>query len=304
MYIEKDSKGRPELQGGAVFSPVFKISSRNTAAADERPPSPPSPSPQRRMTLINDGSNSAATTPSKTLLSSASKPPPHSASLKLNTSHNASLAGLSERSFNSSSSTSVKKVQASHKSPSKGLATQRIPSSATPSPLATRLIGSSGKTNQSAEPSTAVFALQPDSAKALSRNLGAILGSKRAAEDDLEGGTSSATSGAEGSRKRPRRPQANRPKQSDALTPRKLGTVPPLNLHEDTEESQYAMSMGTSMESLGGIAVNYSDPAEVEERRRLLMLINKSEGATDEPEVYGKRKVGPRKSARQRGLPV
>jgi hypothetical protein len=74
-----------------------------------------------------------------------------------------------------------------------------------------------------------------------------------------------------------------------------------VNLHEN-EESQNPMAESPS-EAVGGLAVNYSDPTEVEERRRLIMLINKSGGATAEPETKGKRviQLGPRKSARQRG---
>lgn len=78
--------------------------------------------------------------------------------------------------------------------------------------------------------------------------------------------------------------------------------MPPLNLDEEDKESQQIME--TPTEPLGGIAVNYSDPSEAEERRRLLMLINKSEATPDEPEATGRRKLAPRKSARQRGYQV
>ena len=74
-------------------------------------------------------------------------------------------------------------------------------------------------------------------------------------------------------------------------------------MHDNDEENQFAISLEPPSEPAGGIAVNYSDPAEVEERRRLLMLIKKSEGAAAEPMSSGKKaiKLGPRKSARQRG---
>jgi hypothetical protein len=92
----------------------------------------------------------------------------------------------------------------------------------------------------------------------------------------------------------------------EGFTPRKLGSVPPVNLHDNDEESRLVISLEPPSEPVGGIAVNYSDPSEVEERKRLLMLIKKSERAAAEPMSNGKKamKPGPRKSARQRGDPV
>jgi len=76
-----------------------------------------------------------------------------------------------------------------------------------------------------------------------------------------------------------------------------------MNLYENDEESQQSVAMESPTEPVGGIAVNYSDPSEAEERRRLLMLVNKSEAASTEPVTNGKKapRLGPRKSARQAG---
>jgi hypothetical protein len=213
MHIETDAVSRPALPEGVLFSPVFKVSSRNPVV-DGQPPSPTSPSPQRRNPPLN--AVNSAITPSKPSNSDVSRAARQSASKPfptLDTSNNRSNANPPEKLVNSPIAilaTSAKKLT---KSPFNPPVTQRIPSSATPSPLATRFIGSSSKVKEELafdSGSSGPFSLQSASAKALSRNIGAILGSKRAAEDDPDAATSSATSGAEGPRKRPRRPQPNR----------------------------------------------------------------------------------------------
>lgn len=214
MHLEKDPYNRSPAKDSTIFSPVFKISSRNPITANGRSPSPTSPSPQRRKILSNDTGNSTTITPSK-VVSPTSKTPLHSGSLQKQSIFND--GPKTDLPPDPLASSSTIKVQASFrapsKTPSKMLPTQRIPSSATPSPLTTKLMGRPpSDVNKISESSFEGFSLQSASVKALSRNLGALLGSKRAAEDDPDGGTSSATSGTEGPRKRPRRPQPNRTK--------------------------------------------------------------------------------------------
>lgn len=89
------------------------------------------------------------------------------------------------------------------RTPTKFQNTQRIPSSASPSPL--KVQSPLNVANDSV--SVAASVLTFPSAKALSKNIGAVLGSKRSAEDSDTGVAS--VSASEGPRKRPRRPQAN-----------------------------------------------------------------------------------------------
>lgn len=91
--------------------------------------------------------------------------------------------------------------------PSRPPVTQRVPSSASPSPL--RAEGPVTTVREPVRVSSAL-SLQLTSAKALSRNIGAVLGSKRSAEDDSDSGAGSNVAIAEGGpRKRPRRPQSS-----------------------------------------------------------------------------------------------
>jgi len=200
MQLEKNGKNLSPSKEGTIFSPVFKIASRNPIVVDERPPSPVSPSPQRNRTLPHAASNMV--TPSKSSNVNASKSPSSKSHPTPQTNDEPSVHPPQKGP--SPTTTAEKSAQG----PSNSSGTQRVPSSATPSPLATRFGGSA-----SAVKGSAVFGplhLQSASAQALSRNIGAILGSKRAAENDTDGGTSSATSGAGRPRKRPRRPQPSR----------------------------------------------------------------------------------------------
>jgi hypothetical protein len=92
-----------------------------------------------------------------------------------------------------------------------GSVIQRVPSSASPSPLAElkELNGISGGTsdeNPTRLPFRSAFA------KNLTKNIGAVIGAKRPAEDQGDLPFSASTNSSDGPRKRPRRPQAVRAK--------------------------------------------------------------------------------------------
>jgi DNA replication regulator DPB11 len=155
---------------GAV-SPVFKVATPTGSNGFARPPSPHSPSPQGKRVIqpragISETNGSAK--PAQRILTSSV-------------------------------------TKAGNQTPVRHAITQRVPSSASPSPLRMQGPVTIAAKEPVALPSTISFQLT--SAKALSKNIGAVLGSKRSADEDSEGGVgvTNATDG--GPRKRPRRPQ-------------------------------------------------------------------------------------------------
>jgi DNA replication regulator DPB11 len=208
--------------------------------------------------------------------------------------------------------------QVQTRTPIRKLPTQRIASSASPSPLKLHPTMSPNPIEQkirkqasnaspastggiaaatttttktpAAIPSTvtaSMLAFESASAKALSRNIGAILGSKRPIEDDQDADNNSVSSANEGPRKRPRRPQA----KGKGLTPRKLGLMTSIpsfgneNQNQNREDSstregsnapQLLLEPNTAPK---GIGVLYDDPIAREEHRRLLHLLNGGEAS-------------------------
>ncbi|PVG04108.1 hypothetical protein CPB86DRAFT_778348 [Serendipita vermifera] len=173
--------------------------------------------------------------------------------------------------------------------------TQRVVSSATPSPLA-EIKDIPGETS---DENSARLPFQLAFAKTLTKNIGAVIGAKRPAEDQGDIPFSATTNSSDGPRKRPRRPQAVRAKNQSGSSPNKLGqSTPPV--YESTNGDNDDVSMyGGSLEMMDsvdkpsaahiGIAVSYSDPNEVKEQQRLLMLLNGDEESSLDSTSRGRR---------------
>ncbi|KAG8774931.1 hypothetical protein FRC16_004971, partial [Serendipita sp. 398] len=184
---------RPPInENEPVYSPIFNISSPSRRTEDPRPASPTSPSPQRKRRL--PGAEEFATNQeSVTALPDISQ---------LNSQFPSTTSDF----------TGITPTDMAEGGTSIATATPRrsgdesivlpIPSSATPSPF-------KGPGDVSTSDKPVGSKISAKTASALQRNIGAILGSKRVAEEDNDtDATNSATNGAEGPRKRPRRPRA------------------------------------------------------------------------------------------------
>ncbi|KAG8820468.1 hypothetical protein FRC19_008862, partial [Serendipita sp. 401] len=194
---------RPPInENEPVYSPIFNISSPSRRTEDPRPASPTSPSPQRKRRL--PGAEEFATNQeSVTALPDISQ---------LNSQFPSTTSDF----------TGITPTDMAEGGTSIATATPRrsgdesivlpIPSSATPSPF-------KGPGDVSTSDKPVGSKISAKTASALQRNIGAILGSKRVAEEDNDtDATNSATNGAEGPRKRPRRPRA----KNSSGTPKKL----------------------------------------------------------------------------------
>lgn len=180
-----------------------------------------------------------------------------------------------------------------------GLKSQRVPSSVTPSPipLTTQLIATS-KRYDSNTPTIPFFDVQSASAKNLTKSIDALLGSKRGAEEDPEVASSSAPAGQGRARKRPRAPSSKRTEESPC---KKLALGPLVPNFENEHRVHHDDNWASATSPVKGIAVNYADPLDADERRRLQMLVDNEIHPLEEEQVQTKASRRPRRSTRPKG---